>query len=650
MESIKVNLIPNGIPEACHASQYDEGRQIRLDLFDGLTPYAIQAGDTFTLNVRKPDNHVIVETVTGTEGNTYLVIETTEQMTAVMGKNLCEIRVENDGDNIGSLNFIMQVEKDVIANGIPSESVIEDLDALVAGAVGNDFYTKSEVDDLVGGLIDDESTANNKTWSSEKIGEAVDSLENDIVTRDSLLTSYVGETKTNTKDTVSSAWSTEFAFSGVQGDKVTVNVLSVSPTYSRFDIYLIRSDNTYQLVKGSAALNTEYSVIATADFVKIRVQAIFASYPVNNLKMTANYYKGSLVDSNVNVMGESVGFNETHTKVWSGAASIDFQIQGKANTKYFFSVDSMDDENTTGRVIYFMKPDGTYFQAKANYNVGTEYSYTPSADFSSIRFYTTYATAPQNNNITVSFGTQPKGKTLKNANDILNDIDTNYISGICAPCCIGDSLTAGLVVSKVAGLNNFADTRFSWATQLFKKENGTDVDIIAKSGATAKTILEDFPTEISQINNNDCVCIYLGTNQDRDGNNNPYPIGDVTDIVANYSDTPSNTFIGWYSKLVKTVQHYNSEYAFIVCFGLIDRDVYKRTDAIKLICNNISGCIFQPIEKYIDILARLTDNDDGTHYTPIGYAGYTSVFRKALNEAIYNNPTVINKTANVFRT
>ena len=149
MEAIKVNLIPNGIPEACHASQYDEGRQIRLDLFDGLTPYTIQAGDTFKLNVRKPDNHVITETVSGTAGNTYLVIDTTEQMTAVTGENLCEIRVENDGDNIGSLNFIMQVEKDVIANGIPSESVIEDLQELIDEAIGDNYYNKSETDALL---------------------------------------------------------------------------------------------------------------------------------------------------------------------------------------------------------------------------------------------------------------------------------------------------------------------------------------------------------------------------------------------------------------------------------------------------------------------------------------------------------------------
>ena len=87
-----------------------------------------------------------------------------------MGKNLCEIRVENDGDNIGSLNFIMQVEKDVIANGIPSESVIEDLDALVAEAVEVDlanYYNKAEVDSALSNKYE------NKLTQTLKVGENI---------------------------------------------------------------------------------------------------------------------------------------------------------------------------------------------------------------------------------------------------------------------------------------------------------------------------------------------------------------------------------------------------------------------------------------------------------------------------------------------
>ena len=260
MEAIKVNLIPNGIPQTCHASQYDVGRQIRLDLFDGFTPYVIQSGDTFTLNVRKPDNHVITETVTGTEGNTYLVIETTEQMTAVMGKNLCEIRVENSGDNIGSLNFIMQVERDVIADGIPSESVIEDLGALVAEAVGDDFYTKSEVDDALETLageiptktsdlendsdfavIDDTSTANNKTWSAEKIDEEI------VDTVEAQMSEVIGHGKNliNPDDLITSTG---------QMDVQTGAITLTGGTYAIYGYYDVENGSTYAISKSSSTL------------------------------------------------------------------------------------------------------------------------------------------------------------------------------------------------------------------------------------------------------------------------------------------------------------------------------------------------------------------------------------------------------------
>ena len=144
MEIIKLNLIPSGVNPICHAKQYDEGRIIRFMLFDGLTPYTLQSGDTVTLNLRKPDNTIIDTSVTATQGNKHVDLVTTEQICAVAGYNLGTFKITNGSVDIGTLNFIMEVGKDVLANGIPSQSVIEDLDALVAEAVGDNYYPKSE--------------------------------------------------------------------------------------------------------------------------------------------------------------------------------------------------------------------------------------------------------------------------------------------------------------------------------------------------------------------------------------------------------------------------------------------------------------------------------------------------------------------------
>jgi hypothetical protein len=149
MEIIKLNLIPSGVNPTCHCSQYDNGRVIRIELFDGLTPYTLQSGDTVTLNVRKPDNHIVTTTLTATQGNKYVDLVTTEQICACVGYNLCDLTITNGTKVIGTLNFIMQIERDVLADGIPSQSVIEDLDELVAEAVGDNYYTKDEVDEAL---------------------------------------------------------------------------------------------------------------------------------------------------------------------------------------------------------------------------------------------------------------------------------------------------------------------------------------------------------------------------------------------------------------------------------------------------------------------------------------------------------------------
>jgi hypothetical protein len=162
MEIIKLNLIPNGVNPTCHCSQYDEGRAIRIELFDGLTPYTLQSGDTVTLNVRKPDNTIVTTTVETTQGNNYVDIVTTEQICACVGYNLCDLTITNGSKVIGTLNFIMAIERDVLADGIPSQSVIKDLDALVQEAVGDNYYTKAETDGALA-LKANQSTTYTKT-------------------------------------------------------------------------------------------------------------------------------------------------------------------------------------------------------------------------------------------------------------------------------------------------------------------------------------------------------------------------------------------------------------------------------------------------------------------------------------------------------
>lgn len=180
MEIIRLNLIPSGVNPICHAKQYDKGRTIRFELFNGLTPYTLQSGDTVTLNLRKPDNTIIESSVTATQGNKYVDLVTTEQICAVSGYNLGTFKIENGATEIGTLNFIMEVGKDVLANGIPSQSVIEDLDALVQEAVeaelGDNYYNKTETDEKVAALIDDTQPSENNTWSSQKSNTEISAL------------------------------------------------------------------------------------------------------------------------------------------------------------------------------------------------------------------------------------------------------------------------------------------------------------------------------------------------------------------------------------------------------------------------------------------------------------------------------------------
>lgn len=172
MEIIKLNIIPNGITPICHASQFDIKRKIGIALFDNMDPYNLSGEETVSLSVRKPDKTIITKTLEIESGN-YIEFETTEQMCAIAGENKCEIKISYDDMTIGSLNFIMQVERDPLFKGIQSESEIENLQEQVNTAVATAVSGQYDSENVI---FDSEPTLNNNipyTVTSDGIKRAL---------------------------------------------------------------------------------------------------------------------------------------------------------------------------------------------------------------------------------------------------------------------------------------------------------------------------------------------------------------------------------------------------------------------------------------------------------------------------------------------
>lgn len=123
MQTINLNLVPGKVRPVVHASQYDVGRTFRCNLFDGSLAYTLDAAAEVSIEGQKPDSCIFIYEVTH-GATTYVDITTTEQMTAVSGLTECELRIRLNGDDVGTANFLLEVEKASTENGVISESDI----------------------------------------------------------------------------------------------------------------------------------------------------------------------------------------------------------------------------------------------------------------------------------------------------------------------------------------------------------------------------------------------------------------------------------------------------------------------------------------------------------------------------------------------
>ena len=126
-QTIIVDITPGAKEKpVLNASQFDNGRPFNVALAWGGIPFT-DAGDfDIEIHVKKPDGNIVTaepESVV----NEVCAFLTTEQMCACHGINECEIVLLDNDIQIGTGNFILDVEKAPDEGGIESASEIANL-------------------------------------------------------------------------------------------------------------------------------------------------------------------------------------------------------------------------------------------------------------------------------------------------------------------------------------------------------------------------------------------------------------------------------------------------------------------------------------------------------------------------------------------
>lgn len=203
METIKLDLVPGKKMPSLHASQFDDGREHGIDLFENGVVYKLDGTETLTINERKGDDCICSLDIENTfTGSNHIVFASTEQMCAVWGNNICELVIAKGEKTIGTLNFILEVEPSPTENGIESESEIRNLERqieeITEEVIGDDYYTAEETDEAIATAIEgkadttyvdtelDKKADKSNTYTKTEVDEKIDALPEPMIFKGTL--------------------------------------------------------------------------------------------------------------------------------------------------------------------------------------------------------------------------------------------------------------------------------------------------------------------------------------------------------------------------------------------------------------------------------------------------------------------------------
>lgn len=150
-QTINLNMIPGGVMPVVYCSQYDnQTNAIIFKLYNGSETFNVPAGAAVLINGTKPpvDGEVtgFSYSAASISGNT-VVCNVTTQMAAVIGDVLCELRIRTSTQIVGSINFILRVERSALNDDtVLSETEIPLIEQAIEIAANLADYIQTAVD------------------------------------------------------------------------------------------------------------------------------------------------------------------------------------------------------------------------------------------------------------------------------------------------------------------------------------------------------------------------------------------------------------------------------------------------------------------------------------------------------------------------
>lgn len=165
MQSINLQITPSGVMPVVNASQYDYGRLVQFNLFDGASAYIPPEGTEIRVEGRKSDGTVF-SYFANHVGNV-VIVTLTQQMTVLAENVPCELRLYLNNEDIGTVNFTLAVEPSNIGMAVVSETEIP---AIITLAKRQELNSEAWANGTRGGVPvspDDPAYQNNAKWWAE---------------------------------------------------------------------------------------------------------------------------------------------------------------------------------------------------------------------------------------------------------------------------------------------------------------------------------------------------------------------------------------------------------------------------------------------------------------------------------------------------